>query len=303
MQNIYRSYRKYLTERFGGPVLKIPINGGFSCPNRDGTLGTQGCHFCDNRAFSPAANVTVSPELQLKSAIEKAGKRFTHYIPYLQPFSNTYGSVEQCQAIYEPLIRIPGVVGIAIGTRPDCFAPGMVEYIGELSDRVFVSVELGLQSSSNATLAHINRGHTFEQFLDIVNQLAKYSVELVVHCILGLPNETINHTIDTAKKLASLPISGVKLHQLMITPGTVFEQWFTEGKVQTLSLKEYAMHVGEFLNYLRPDQYIHRIMADSSPQCPSIAPEWCLNKMKAREEIHSYLRNNGFFQGKKFSQE
>ncbi len=258
----YNPYRNYITKRFGKPVLKIPINGGFNCPNRDGTKSDTGCHFCDNVSFSPAAQNILSPAEQLQSSINKAAK-FNAFIAYLQPYSNTYGSVQMLKSVYEPLLEIPGVVGLALGTRPDCFSEEIFEYLTELSGRTYLSVELGLQSANDSTLDLINRHHTFEDFTNVVKRLASSGIETVAHVMLGLPGETADMMMKTADHLSALPVSGVKIHQLMIIQGTVLEQWYSEGNLQTLSIESYTELLCAFLKKLRPDQHIHRIMADS----------------------------------------
>lgn len=285
----YNSYRYYIKKRFGKPVLKIPINAGFNCPNRDGTKSKTGCHFCDNISFSPAAQNTVSAVEQLSSAIKKA-HRFDAFIPYLQPFSNTYGSVDTLREAYEPLLKVPNVIGLAIGTRPDCFTDEIFDYLKELSTRTYLSVELGLQSAHNSTLQLINRHHTFEEFAYVVNRLSGAGIETVAHVMLGLPGETAQMIQDTAIKIAQLPVSGVKIHQLMIIKGTVFQTWYEDGKISVLTLEEYAELLCQFLSRLRHDQHIHRIMADSKEEYGLIAPQWSAQKNESVNYLHERIK-------------
>ena len=298
MQN-YNSYRSFLKKKFGKPVLKIPINGGFSCPNRDGTKSSEGCLFCDNRSFSPAAENNRSPVNQLKSKLEHASK-FSFVIPYLQPFSNTYGSLEMLKSVYEPLLGIKKVVGIAIGTRPDCFTDQIFDYLEDLAKRTYLSIELGLQSSHDKTLSAINRGHSFEDFCRTVDKLHKRGIETVAHVILGLPGENEDMMIQTAKKLSSLPVDGIKIHQLMIIKGTALENLFKNGNIETFDLLVYTKILCEFIEYLRPEQHIHRLMADSHPDFGLVAPLWSSEKSASVLFIHDYMKVNGIEQGSAF---
>jgi len=296
----YRSYRSVLRERFGAPVYKVSLNGGFSCPNRDGIKSTGGCLFCDNRSFSPAVAYTdVSAVQQLTALIEKKGSVSSGrlWLPYLQPFSNTYGSAARLREVYEPLLSVPGVIGIAIGTRPDCFTEDVYEYLEDLSRRTYVSIELGLQSSHDETLALCNRGHTWEDFCGAAGRLAACGIETVAHVMLGLPGEDAAMMRITAQRLAALPCSGVKIHQLMVIAGTEFEQWHRDGRLSVLEVGDYARLLCGFLSYLRSDQHIHRIIADSTVENGLVAPLWSADKNSALREIHGYMDEIGLVQG------
>lgn len=296
----YNSYSASLKKRFGTPVLKLPVNAGFNCPNRDGARSSSGCAFCDNRAFSPAAGAAGSPLEQLQTSIRRASARYRKFIAYLQPFSNTYGDAERLRDVYEPLVNVPGVVGLSIGTRPDCLSGPVVEYLGDLARRTFLSVELGLQSSHDTTLAFINRGHTFDEFVEAVEALAAKAVETVAHVILGLPGESEGMMFETASRCAGLPLAGVKIHQLMIIKGTRMEQWYTEGKAKALAIEEYAPLLCGFLERLRPDQHIHRIMSDARKENGLIAPGWSASKQSSVQFLHGYMDKNGVVQGSRY---
>ncbi|MBD3394541.1 MAG: TIGR01212 family radical SAM protein, partial [Chitinivibrionales bacterium] len=215
MSQLYRTYRSRVKERFGRPVLTVPINGGFSCPNRDGSLSTEGCAFCDNGAFSSVAGDLSPPAEQLARAIARTSGKFELFIAYLQPFTNTYASVERLREIYEPLIARAGVVGLAVGTRPDCLSESVVSYLADVASRTYLSVELGLQCGDDAVLARVNRGHDFACFGDACARLHRTGAEVVAHILLGLPGQTESSVEQTAVKLARLPVEGVKIHQLM----------------------------------------------------------------------------------------
>ena len=294
----YNSYSSCLKRRFGKPVAKIPVNGGFSCPNRDGTLSHSGCAFCDNNAFSPVAKATTNLSDQVFSAINRLQRRYSAFIVYAQPFSNTYGTVERLSAVYEPLVRINGVVGVSIGTRPDCFTEDIYAYLAGLSKRTFLTVELGLQSSHDATLRAINRGHEFGAFVSTVKRLADLGVETVAHVILGLPGESIAMMFETADRLAALPLQGIKFHQLMVVKGTAMERMHAEGGVIPFSIEEYAPIVCGCIERLRPDQCIHRIMADMRAGIGLIAPSWSADKPGSIRYLHAYMETHRVEQGK-----
>jgi radical SAM protein (TIGR01212 family) len=293
----YNTYRSYLTAKFGKPVLKIALNGGFSCPNRDGTLSAGGCSFCDVPAFSPAAKNGTDPLAQLRAAIARAGSRFGLYLPYLQPFSNTYGSVERLRTVYEPLMAEPGVVGLSIGTRPDCFSPEIYTYLAELAQRTYLCVELGLQSASDTVLARNHRGHSVRDFERCVGELALRGIETVVHMLFGLPGDTAASIIASAERLADLPLAGIKLHQLMIIEGTQMAAWYRAGAVSPLSVEQYADLVVHFVARLRPDQHIHRLAANSHPDRGLLAPLWSCKKGVALSMIERLLEERDIWQG------
>lgn len=293
----YNSYRRYIKSKFGKPVLKIPLNGGFSCPNRDGSKSFSGCIFCDNRSFSPAAENQESLLKQLGNIINRFQGRFNAFIPYLQPFSNTYGSVDKLKSVYEPLLSIPQVIGIAIGTRPDCFTDEIFDYLHDLSKRTYLCIELGLQSVHQETLDKLNRGHTFSDFCSTVEKLNNCGIETVAHVMLGLPGESVQMMTETARKLSQLPVSGVKIHQLMIIKGTELENRYNSGLVEPLTLQAYTEILCEFISRLRPDQYIHRLMADSKKELGLIAPLWSEKKQQSLSRIYSYMESNNVKQG------
>jgi len=281
------TYRSYLRARFGGNVLKIPVNAGFSCPNRDGTTSADGCVFCDNRAFSPAYSANgLTPVEQVRAAIGRSGGKYKLFLPYLQPFSNTYAPLDTLKSVYEPLLSVDGVIGLSVGTRPDCFGEAVYGYLGELNKRAYISIELGLQSGHDSILKLMNRGHTVQDFVDAVYRLNRLNVETVAHIILGFPEETEEMALETADMLAGLPVRGVKIHQLMIIEDTPLAHRYRLGEFSEITLEEYAVLLKKFISRLRPDQHIHRMAADSKPEYGLIAPLWSAGKM----EVVNYLK-------------
>jgi len=239
--------------------------------------------------------------VQLEKGIARGRKRFDAFIGYFQSFSNTHAPVEILREKYEPVIAHPDVIGIAIGTRPDCFSSEIYDYLADVNRRTYLSVELGIQTIHNDTLRKINRSHSFEESLATIHELADRNIEVVVHVMLGLPGETHAMMMETAEKIAQLPVQGIKIHQLMVIRGTVLEkQYFSKRKLKVLELEEYAELVGEFLIRLRPDQIIHRLMADSRFETGLVAPEWSADKRSSLVFIQNYLDKNQLYQGKYF---
>jgi radical SAM protein (TIGR01212 family) len=285
------TYSQYLKNRFGEPVLKIPLNGGFSCPNRDGSKGRGGCLFCENRAFSPVTDSSETILKQLEKGISRAPERFRKFIAYFQPYSNTYGTVKKLRSVFEPVLEVPEIVGIAAGTRPDCFSSDVYDYLRDLSHRTYMSIELGLQTVHDSTLQAINRHQTHAEGIAAITELNKRGIEIVVHVILGLPGETRSMMLQTAESLAGLPVQGVKLHQLMIIRGTEMEKKFRAGEVAVLSLEEYADLAASFIRLLGADKCIHRLVADCLPEAGLIAPLWSNRKAKVIESVKRILKN------------
>jgi radical SAM protein (TIGR01212 family) len=297
----YNTYSAFLKKKFSKPVLKLPVNAGFKCPNRDGTISSEGCAFCDNSAFSPVARTDAPPIEQLRTSMRKAAGRYAAFIVYLQPYSNTYGGAAHLRSVYEPLVNIPGVVGLNIGTRPDCLSNEVCGYLGDLARRTRLCVELGLQSSHDTTLTLINRGHTYGTFAEAVEKLAAMNIETAAHIILGLPGESAEMMFATAARCAALPLSGVKIHQLMIIRGTPMERMYREGIARALSIEEYAPLLCGFMERLRPDQCVHRIMSDTLKETSLIAPEWSVHKQSSIRFLHEYMERNGVRQGSRYT--
>ncbi|HAK97575.1 MAG TPA: TIGR01212 family radical SAM protein, partial [Planctomycetes bacterium] len=230
----WRSFDAYLRERFGAKVRKLPLDAGFSCPNRE--RGGTGCAFCDNAAFSPfAARPGGKPaplDAQLDEGIARAARRGARaFMAYFQAFTNTYAPLDALKAAYDCAARRPGVVALAVGTRPDCAGDDILELLASYCDRLEVWLELGLQSAHDETLARLNRGHTYAQFLDAVARCRRFPLKLCVHVILGLPGETRALGNRTAEELAALPIHGLKLHPLQILAGTRLAEEHARGAV------------------------------------------------------------------------
>ncbi len=286
------TYNQFLKQKFGEPVLKIPVSGGFTCPNINGTKGVGGCTYCDNRSFSPVANTVPNVKGQLESGMARAPKRFQKFMAYFQPYSNTFGTVEKLKKVYEPALEFENVVGIAIGTRPDCFTNEIYDYLSDLNSRTYLSVELGVQTIHEQTLININRCQIHQDSVNAFAELKKRNIESVAHMILGFPGETREMIMESAKEIARLPVDGVKIHQLMVIKGTVMEKMYHNGEVPVYEVEEYADVLEEFISYLRPDQVIHRLMADCTFENGLVAPVWSANKGPSYQVIQKRLGLN-----------
>lgn len=297
----YRDLNSYLKERFGQRVQKIPLDAGLNCPNRDGTISTKGCIYCDRRGSGTGAMKErgLSLKEQLEQGIMWAKKRYgaERFISYFQSYTNTYAPVHQLKELYDASLTHPGVVGLSVSTRPDCVNEDVIDLLAHYSKGYMVWLELGLQSAHNQTLTLINRGHDvgcFEQALELAQ---KKDIDVCAHIILGLPSEDRTHMIQTARYLSSLPVWGVKIHLLYVTKGTELARMYSRGDFRCLRMDEYAELVVEFLEHLRSDIIIHRITGDP-PVKELIAPMWAMRKSEIISLIRQRLEEKDTYQGK-----
>lgn len=295
----YRDYSSYLRERFGCRVQKITVDAGLTCPNRDGTRGWDGCAYCNARGSGTGAwRLAQSITEQLEAAKIHLAKRYKakKFLAYFQSFSNTYAPLPVLKSLYEEALAVPDIVGLTIGTRPDCVPEEVLDHLAELSQRTLIWVEFGLQSAHDDTLAHIRRGHGVGAFTDAVVRTRDWGIPLCVHVILGLPGESRERMLATARFLAALDIQAVKIHLLYVVKGTLLEQWYQEGSYRCLDREEYAELVGEFLALLPPRVIIQRLTGDPHPE-ELVAPAWALEKQQNLQAIHAYMRRHGLQQG------
>ncbi|HDN98047.1 MAG TPA: TIGR01212 family radical SAM protein [bacterium] len=298
----YYKFSKYLKEKFGGRVVKISVDGGFKCPNLDGTLSKEGCIYCNNYAFSPALRrKEKSLEEQIEEGINYGRKRFkaNMFIVYFQPYTNTYGEVEFLKKRYDVIKNFPEVVGIAIGTRPDCIDEEKLKLIESYTENYEVWIEYGLQSIHDKTLKIINRNHKYSDFLKAVEMTKGRGIKICAHVIIGLPGETKNDMIETAKECGRLRIDGIKIHPLHVVKDTKLEKMYREGKYTPMDIGFYVDTVVEFLQYLSPDTVIQRITADCPPEY-LVAPFWISLKERVIKMIEDRLEKDDIYQGKKF---
>ncbi len=301
MPLLYYSLNQFLKERFGERVQKIPLDAGFTCPNRDGTKGRGGCIYCNALGSGTGAlKEGLSIREQMLKGMEWGARRYRarKFIAYFQAFSNTYAPLEVLRARYEEALIDARVVGLAVGTRPDCITEEIARLLASYKKRgLLVWVELGLQSVHNTTLARINRGHTFEDFLTALEILKRQDLLVCVHLILGLPGEGPLEMLETVKTLASLPVDGVKFHELYVVKGSALERLYRAGKYQPLSQGEYADLVAEALAHLPPQVVIQRLTGDPRPG-ELVAPAWAADKSGTRKLIEEILKQRSLYQGK-----
>ncbi len=299
-RDLYLSLNRFLKSKFGEKVKKIPVDAGFTCPNRDGTKGKRGCIYCDSYGSGTGMGLKgLSVEEQIKLFLPRfKEKGYKKFILYFQSFSNTYGPPEKLRETYRVVERFPEIIGIAIGTRPDCIDHDGLEVLKEFREKgYYLWVELGVQSIFNETLERINRGHTFEDFLRAYELLKKEGFPVVVHIIFGLPGETREMMLETAKRMGELKVDGIKFHALYIIKGSEMERLYKEGKYRPIEFETYVRLVADSLCYLPSSTVIHRLCSEASRE-RILAPFWVSEKMKVINEIRRYMKEKGLYQGK-----
>lgn len=297
MEKRYFPFSEYLKSKFGQSVRKICIDGGFTCPNRDGRVGRGGCIYCNNTGFNPnLRQERLSVKEQVLQGIEYMKKRYgaRKFIVYFQPFSNTYADLETLKNLYSDAVSHEDVVGLAVGTRPDCVPNEILDYLQSYTKKYEVWIEYGLQSSHDRTLFLINRGHTFSQFVDAIERTKSRDIKICVHVILGLPGESEQDMMETAMALSRMKIDGIKIHNLHVVKGTLLEKMFLNGECSILTLEEYVRLVCNFLELLPPEVVVQRLCGDA-PEDLLIAPQWCRNKSRVISEIDKeFIRRNSW---------
>jgi radical SAM protein (TIGR01212 family) len=296
MDEPFHSFSAFLKTKFpDSKVLKIPINAGFSCPNRDGTLSGSGCIFCDRFASGPVAMAGWPIEKQIAAHIRRhPGKKF---IAYFQSHCNTYGTVPELRRKYEIVFRYGEIVGLFIGTRPDAVQEPVLALLEEMNRRIYLSVELGLQSAHAQSLALLNRNHTYEQFANTFRELRSRKIAVVVHLIIGIPGETIEHMRATIAAMNALKPAGVKFHLLHVLRDTELQAWHSRSPLPLLSQEEYADIISDLLERLDPAIVVHRLTADREKEL-FIAPHWAQNKAEVLRAIRQKMKLRGAFQGR-----
>lgn len=301
----YNSLSSFLKNKFGEKVYKVSLNGGFTCPNRDGSKGSGGCIYCNPESNQPLSKCSESIKEQLFRDIDYIKKRHRgtkKFISYFQHFSNTYKPAPELKKLYHEAISHPDVVGVAISSRPDCLNDETLKLLEQLNNETFLWLEFGLQSANDRTLDLLNRGHTSADFASAVKRAHGCGIMTCAHIILGLPNETHDDMMKTIALLAELKVWGVKLHNLHILKDTPLAKMYEEGKVPALSLEEYARLVVDCLERLPKETIIHRFNSHS-PRRLTIAPAWSVNKLATMNAVHNELERRDAYQGKfcKFS--
>jgi len=301
----YYSFSDYLRSRFGCKVHKVSLHAGFTCPNRDGTAGVGGCTYCVNESFSPQAGKPRVPiAKQMTNGMTYMRRRYgaEKFFAYFQAFTNTYAPPETLRARYDEAVAFPNVVGLAIGTRPDCVPDEVLDLVQSYTDRLEVWIEYGLQSAIDRTLSRINRGHDVAAFRDAVERTKGRGIRMCAHVILGLPGESHDEMMQTARVLAELGIDGVKLHHLYVARGTVMAEEYRRGLVDVYSAEEYVNVACDFLEHLPPSAVIQRLVGDTTSTEVLLAPHWTQSKSKVLSMITHEFRRRGTTQGFRFLQ-
>ncbi len=268
----FNAYSNYFRSLYGARIQKVSIDAGFTCPNRDGTKGTGGCTYCNNDAFNPSYCIPEkSVSQQIEEGIQFHKWRYSEavsYLAYFQAFSNTYAPVESLRKLYSEALGYPGVIGLVIGTRPDCIDNEKLDLLKELSDKYYVAVEYGIESCYNKTLSRINRGHTFEEAVGAVEKTSSLGIKTGAHFIFGLPGESRAEMLEQAEIISELPLHTVKFHQLQIIKGTRMEKEFMENPsdFELFSWDEYLIFFISFLEHLSPRLVVERFTGEAPPR-------------------------------------
>ena len=301
----YHSLDYMLRERFGEKVYKVTLNGGMSCPNRDGKLGDRGCIFCSQGGsgdFAADAALTITEQIDSQIAVLSAKRPIHKYIAYFQAYTNTYAELEGLKRKYEEALQVDGVVGLVIGTRPDCMPEELLRYLEELNRHTFLMVEYGIESASDETLRRINRGHTYADTVEAVQRTAACGILTGGHVILGLPGETHDTMVEQAGILSALPLSTLKIHQLQLIRGTRMAHEYEEnpeGFHLFTKVDEYIDLVINYVEHLRPDLVLERFVSQS-PKELLIAPDWGLKNYEFVTRLQKRMKERGAYQGKKY---
>ena len=295
----FRSYNKWLKEKFGERVYKVIVDAGFTCPNRDGTVAVGGCAYCNNNSFRPPSAIKTDPiRDQVREGIEYIRKRFqaNKFIIYFQPFSNTYADTNYLRELYTDAIGHPEVVGLAIGTRPDCVDAEKIAMIDEIAQRTFVSLEFGVESIYDDTLRRVNRGHDYGAFLRAMDLVRCRSIHIGAHLILGFPWETRDQWLAMADEMSRVGIDALKIHHLHIVRGTALGAEFMRRPFRVLEYQEYLDLLCEFIERLDPRIIIERLFGEA-PFGLLVAPNWRRNKNDLVRDIQRIFEQRNVRQG------
>lgn len=298
----YHSWNYALRQQFGEKIFKVPIDGGFDCPNRDGTVAHGGCTFC---SVSGSGDMIVAPEdplpIQFQKEIDMMHQKWpgvAQYIVYFQNFTNTHAPLAIIKERFEQVVNLPGVVGLSIGTRPDCLPDDVVEYLAELNERLYLWVELGLQTTYEQTSDLINRAHSYQTYLDGVAKLRKHNIRVCTHLINGLPGETYEMMMENVKRtILDSDIQGIKLHLLHLMRNTRMLRDYHEGRLRLLGFKEYVDIICDQLELIPQDIIIHRLTGDA-PFESIVGPMWSLKKWEVLNAIDQEMLRRDSYQGK-----
>lgn len=298
----YNPISRFYREHFGHKVFKISVSVAETCPNREGIRGMRTCNFCDqwgSAAYKQNLDKPLSDQITEVREILKRKRKAEKFLVYFQAYTTTFSRVSRLREQFELALSYPDVVGLVIGTRPDCISAAFIDHLNALAERTFVSVEFGVQTFDNRILEWMRRGHTGEQSLRAIERLAREcpKVNLGIHLIFGAPGETDADAVRTARTINELPVHNVKLHHLHVLKDTPLAEDYARGDFRPLEEDEYFSRVTAFLQALRPDIAVHRLSALASRWDELIAPAWSSYKMETYNKILHYMRTRGAFQG------
>ncbi len=294
----YNSFSQYLIKKFGERVQKVSVDAGFKCPNKDGTLSTKGCIFCDKYGSGPVKFFGLPLTEQIEKGIEFAKVRYgaNLYIIYFQAHTNTYCSWEKLEEYIKLALSYRGVVGISIGTRPDTLSEEILNGLSELSKTIYLWLELGLQSIHDKSLKFLNRNHTFADFEIAFKRAKNRKIQVCAHVILGIPGETWEEMMETAKYLGKIEIDGVKIHPLHVLSGTELQRMYEQNEINLLEKDNYVSLVVDFIERLHPSTIIHRITGERERSL-LVAPQWVLKKSEVIADIEKEFQKRRSYQG------
>ncbi|WP_321530187.1 TIGR01212 family radical SAM protein [uncultured Desulfuromonas sp.] len=299
MSKAYRVYSQYLKQRFGGRVHKISIDAGFSCPNRGTDRQSPGCLFCEpngSGSFGIARRLSVAEQVEHGKEIMVRKYKAKHFVAYFQPFSNTYAPVETLRALYDEALAVPGVVGLAVGTRPDCLEDAVLDLLQEYHQRTYFWLEIGVQSCHDKTLNFLRRGHDYGCFVDAYRRARQRDLRVCAHVILGLPGESHDEMMATADEMARLKVDGIKVHLLHVLKDTALGDLYEQGAFTLFDQPSYVQTVVDFIERLHPDTMIQRLTGDG-PRDILLAPRWSLKKWEVLNAIDEEFERRGSRQG------
>jgi uncharacterized protein len=296
-----------LKRRFGGRIQRISLDAGFTCPNVDGAVAKGGCNFCDNRSFSPSRRVRLAAvQDQLDRGVTSLRRRYKNvagFIAYFQPATNTYAPVDQLEEVFRlALAHSPEIVGLAIGTRPDCVPDPVLDLLEELARETYVSLEYGMQTRHDASLAWMNRAHTHAHMIDAMNRSRHRGFETCAHIILGLPGESREQMLHTAQSIGVLGVDAIKIHNLYAVHGTPLGDQVLRGEITLMERGDYVETIVDFLRLIPPGVVVERVSGDAPPDY-LIAPLWCLEKSALRKEIEDRMISLDAYQGDQYDPE
>lgn len=293
MKQYYNDFGTWIRKQLPFKVQKISVDAGFTCPNRDGRIGMGGCIFCDNKSFNPAyCSRQKSVTEQLEDGKQFFARKYPEmkYLAYFQAYTNTYEAVDKLKALYEEALAVEDVVGIVIGTRPDCVSPELFDYLEELNQRTFLIVEYGIESCNDETLRYINRGHDFACTRRAVEETARRGIFVGGHIIMGLPGEDASESLRQAPIVSSLPLTMLKIHQMQIIKGTKLAKLYAERPFHLYTVEEYIDLITQYIQLLRKDLVLERFVTQS-PSDMLIAPKWGLKNYEFTNLLNNKLKS------------